>query len=674
MPVRRARGKGDRKRIELPEYTDEIWHGYLPDAHPGQIYGYRVHGPYEPDAGHRFNPNKLLLDPYAKQLVGRLRWSEALFGYTIGSADADLSFDERDSAPFVPKSKVIDPAFTWAERPPVRVPWDRTVIYEAHLRGLSMRHPQVPEAVRGTFAGLMNADLLAHIRRLGVTSVELLPIHGFVDDKHLLENGMSNYWGYNSIAFFAPHPAYLASGQVNEFKEMVAHLHDAGLELILDVVYNHTAEGNELGPTLCMRGIDNASYYRLMPDQRRYYINDSGTGNTLDLSHPCVLQMVTDSLRYWATEMRVDGFRFDLATILGRHPDGFDERHGFLVACRQDPVLSKCKLIAEPWDCGPGGYQVGGFPPGWAEWNDRFRDCVRAYWRGDDGMLPELARRLTASGDLYDQRGRRPYASVNFVTAHDGFTLRDVVSYDHKHNEANGENNADGSDHNLSWNHGCEGPHRRPGDPRPAPAPDAQPAVHPAAVPGHPDAGRRRRVQPHPAGQQQCLLPGQRTGLDRLAAGRRGPFAAGLHPAPAGPAPTLSDPAQGALPGRRVQRGAGCQDVTWLAPGGEEMTEEHWHDEHARCLGVLLDGRAQPTGILRSGEDATLLLILNAYHDAVSFRLPEVAEGSGWTCLLDTQRPEDPLGERYPFASEFLVGGRSFLLFELQPPGAGAEG
>lgn len=293
-----ARGEKEIERIELPEYTDEIWHGYLPDAHPGQIYGYRVHGPYEPDAGHRFNPNKLLLDPYAKQLVGRLRWSEALFGYTIGSADADLSFDERDSAPFVPKSKVIDPAFTWAEHPPVRVPWDRTVIYEAHLRGLSMRHPQVPEAVRGTFAGLMNADLLAHIRRLGVTSVELLPIHGFVDDKHLLENGMSNYWGYNSIAFFAPHPAYLASGQVNEFKEMVAHLHDAGLELILDVVYNHTAEGNELGPTLCMRGIDNASYYRLMPDQRRYYINDSGTGNTLDLSHPCVLQMVTDSLRY----------------------------------------------------------------------------------------------------------------------------------------------------------------------------------------------------------------------------------------------------------------------------------------------------------------------------------------------------------------------------------------
>ena len=657
----------------MPEYTDEIWHGYLPDAHPGQIYGYRVHGPYEPDAGHRFNPNKLLLDPYAKQLVGRLRWSEALFGYTIGSADADLSFDERDSAPFVPKSKVIDPAFTWAERPPVRVPWDRTVIYEAHLRGLSMRHPQVPEAVRGTFAGLMNADLLAHIRRLGVTSVELLPIHGFVDDKHLLENGMSNYWGYNSIAFFAPHPAYLASGQVNEFKEMVAHLHDAGLELILDVVYNHTAEGNELGPTLCMRGIDNASYYRLMPDQRRYYINDSGTGNTLDLSHPCVLQMVTDSLRYWATEMRVDGFRFDLATILGRHPDGFDERHGFLVACRQDPVLSKCKLIAEPWDCGPGGYQVGGFPPGWAEWNDRFRDCARLLARrrrhaAGTGATPNRLRRsLRPAWTAALRVGELRHRPRRFHPARRGF-LRSQAQRGQRREQRRRQRPQPVLEPRL------RGPHRRPGDPRPAPAPDAQPAVHPAAVPGHPDAGRRRRVQPHPARQQQCLLPGQRTGLDRLAAGRRGPFAAGLHPAPAGPAPTLSDPAQGRFLVGEYNEALGVKDVTWLAPGGEEMTEEHWHDEHARCLGVLLDGRAQPTGILRSGEDATLLLILNAYHDAVSFRLPEVAEGSGWTCLLDTQRPEDPLGERYPFASEFLVGGRSFLLFELQPPGAGAEG
>ena len=384
-------GEVELERIELPEYTDEIFHGYLPDAHPGLIYGYRVYGAYDPANGHRFNHNKLLIDPYAKQLVGELKWSEALFGYTIGHPDDDLSFDERDSAPFVPKCKVIDPAHTWGNDQPVRVPWDRTIIYETHLRGISMRHPSVGESVRGTCAGLMEDDVLKHIRQLGVSSVELLPVHAFVNDQHLLQKGMTNYWGYNSIAFFAPDPRYLASGKIAEFKEMVAHLHEQKLEVILDVVYNHTAEGNERGPTLSMRGIDNASYYRLMPDDKRFYINDSGTGNTLDLSHPCVLQMVTDSLRYWATEMHVDGFRFDLATILGRYRDGFDERHSFLVACRQDPVLRQLKMIAEPWDCGPGGYQVGNFPPGWVEWNDRFRDTVRAFWKGDDGQLADLS-------------------------------------------------------------------------------------------------------------------------------------------------------------------------------------------------------------------------------------------------------------------------------------------
>ena len=343
-------GEVELERIELPEYTDEIYHGYLPDAHPGLIYGYRVYGPYDPKNGHRFNHNKLLIDPYAKQLVGELKWSEALFGYTIGHEDGDLSFDERDSAPFVPKSKVIDEAYTWGRDQRVGVPWDKTILYETHTRGFTMRHPSVPDELKGTFSGLMVADVIDHIRKLGVTSVELLPIHAFVNDQHLLQKGMTNYWGYNSIAFFAPDPRYLAHGKIAEFKEMVAHMHHAGLEVILDVVYNHTAEGNELGPTLSMRGIDNASYYRLMPDDNRYYINDSGTGNTLDLSHPCVLQMVTDSLRYWASEMHVDGFRFDLATILGRYHDGFDERHSFLVACRQDPVLRQVKLIAEPWD------------------------------------------------------------------------------------------------------------------------------------------------------------------------------------------------------------------------------------------------------------------------------------------------------------------------------------
>ncbi|NNB22623.1 glycogen debranching protein GlgX, partial [Pseudomonas fragi] len=453
-----AAGEVELERIELPEYTDETFHGYLPDAHPGQVYGYRVYGPYEPENGHRFNHHKLLIDPYAKQLVGELKWSEALFGYTIGHPDADLSFDERDSAPFVPKCKVVDPAHTWGHDRRLSVPWERTIFYEAHVRGISMRHPAVPDALRGTFAGLMVDEVVEHITDLGVTSVELLPVHAFVNDQHLLQKGMTNYWGYNSIAFFAPDPRYLASGKIAEFKETVAHLHKAGLEVILDVVYNHTAEGNEQGPTLSMRGIDNASYYRLMPDDKRYYINDSGTGNTLDLSHPCVLQMVTDSLRYWAREMHVDGFRFDLATILGRYHDGFNERHSFLVACRQDPLLRQVKMIAEPWDCGPGGYQVGGFPPGWAEWNDRFRDTVRAFWKGDEGKLAEFAGRMTGSADLFNQRGRRPYSSVNFITAHDGFTLHDLVSYNDKHNEANEENNQDGSNNNISWNHGVEGP------------------------------------------------------------------------------------------------------------------------------------------------------------------------------------------------------------------------
>ncbi|MDH4557452.1 glycogen debranching protein GlgX [Pseudomonas sp. BN417] len=659
-------GETELERIDLPEYTDEIWHGYLPDAHPGQVYGYRVHGPYEPDAGHRFNPNKLLIDPYAKQLVGRLRWSESLFGYVIGSKDADLSFDERDSAAFVPKCRVIDPAFTWGAQQRFRTPWDSTLIYEAHLRGISMRHPAVPESLRGTFAGLMNAELLQHIRSLGVSAIELLPVHAFLNDKHLLEKGMNNYWGYNSIAFFAPHPAYLAGGQVNEFKEMVAHLHDAGLELILDVVYNHTAEGNELGPTLSMRGIDNATYYRLVSGKRRCYVNDSGTGNTLDLSHPCVLQMVTDSLRYWASEMRVDGFRFDLATILARQAHGYEERHGFLVACRQDPVLSRLKLIAEPWDCGPGGYQVGGFPPGWAEWNDRFRDSVRAFWRGDGGQMAKLAKRLTASGDLFNQRGRRPFASVNFITAHDGFTLRDLVTYDHKHNEANGEDNRDGSDHNLSWNHGCEGPTDDPeiralrlrqmrnllatllfsqGTPMLLAGDEFSRTQH---------GNNNVYCQDNETGWVDWSLDEEGRSLleftRRLVSlrraypiMRRSRFLVGLY-----------------------NEELGVKDVTWLAPDGAEMTEEQWLDDHARCMGMLMDGRAQPTGIRRSGADATLLLLVNAHHEAVNFRLPEVAQGSGWACLLDTNRPDFRALEAHDFGSEYAVTSRSLLLFELQ--------
>src|SRR5690348_695000 len=450
-------GKKELERIELPEFTDEVWHGYLPEARPGTVYAYRVHGPYEPAAGHRFNPNKLLIDPYARQLVGEIKWDPAVFGYTLGAADADLSFDKRDSGPFVPKCRVIDPAFTWGTDRRPRVPWERSVVYELHVRGYTMRHPTVPAEMRGTFAGLMRPEVVDYIRRLGVSAIELLPIHAFVDDSHLLDKGLRNFWGYNTIGFFAPQPRYLGTPFVNETKEMIAAFHSVGIEVILDVVYNHTAEGNELGPTLSFKGIDNASYYRLAPDPR-YYINDTGTGNTVNLSTPRVLQMVTDSLRYWAEEMHIDGFRFDLATILAREPYGFDQGGGFLDSCRQDPVLSQVKLIAEPWDCGPGGYQVGHFSPGWAEWNDRYRDTVRAYWKGDEGTLPELASRMAASSDLFNRRGRKPWASVNFITAHDGFTLNDLVSYNDKHNEANGEDNRDGHSDNRSWNHGAEGP------------------------------------------------------------------------------------------------------------------------------------------------------------------------------------------------------------------------
>ena len=659
-------GEVELERIELPEYTDETFHGYLPDAHPGQIYGYRVYGPYDPENGHRFNHHKLLIDPYAKQLVGELKWSEALFGYTIGHPDADLSFDERDSAPFVPKCKVIDPAHTWGHDHRVSVPWERTIFYETHVRGISMRHPAVPEAVRGTFAGLMVDDVIEHIRTLGVTSVELLPIHAFVNDQHLLQKGMTNYWGYNSIGFFAPDPRYLASGKIAEFKEMVAHLHEAGLEVILDVVYNHTAEGNEQGPTLSMRGIDNASYYRLMPDNKRFYINDSGTGNTLDLSHPCVLQMVTDSLRYWAHEMHVDGFRFDLATILGRYHDGFDERHSCVVACRQDPLLRQIKMIAEPWDCGPGGYQVGGFPPGWAEWNDRFRDNVRAFWKGDEGQLAEFAGRMTASADLFNRRGRRPYTSVNFITAHDGFTLNDLVSYNDKHNEANDENNQDGSNNNLSWNHGVEGP-------------TDDPQIN---------ALRQRQMRNFMA----TLLLAQGTPMlvagDEFARTQHGNNNAYCQDSEIGWVNwALDKPGKSLLAFVKrliklrlqypiLRRGLflvghsestpGVKDVTWLTADGSEMSTEQWQDPQNRSLGMLLDGRAQVSGVQRSGVDATLLILINAGHDDIDFTLPEVAHGVSWSCKLDTTDPAIKGPQHLAFKTPYSVTGRSLVLLELQ--------
>ena len=521
------KGEKELARVTLPEYTNEIWHGYIPGVHPGTPYGYRVHGPYAPEAGHRFNPNKLLLDPYATAHIGRLVWNPALFGYQMETGD-DLTFDERDSAPFIPKCTVVDPRFNWSgKRNHKALPWDDTIIYELHVRGYTMQHPSVPPELRGTYAGLATPEVLQYIKSLGVTAIELMPVHTFISDQHLMDKGLTNYWGYNTIGFFAPEPQYAAAGldSLREFKEMVARIHDAGMEVILDVVYNHTAEGNEKGPTLSFKGMDNASYYRLIPDNKRYYINDTGTGNTLNLSHAGVIQMVTDSLRYWVEQMRVDGFRFDLGTILARERDGgFDRESGFLKACRQDPVLGTAKLIAEPWDCGPGGYQVGAFPPGWAEWNDKFRDDVRDFWRGE---LParKLADRLCASEEFFNRSGRKPWACVNFVTAHDGFTLNDLVSYNDKHNEANGEDNRDGSSDNRSWNCGAEGPTDDPGIQAFRMRQMRNHTGHLVAFAGNPDDHGRRRIRPHAKGQQQRLLPGQRHQLGGLEPRREEPVA-----------------------------------------------------------------------------------------------------------------------------------------------------
>jgi isoamylase len=662
-------GERELERLELPEYTDEVWHGYMPDARPGTIYAYRVHGPYAPEEGHRFNPNKLLLDPYARAIVGELTWGPELFGYQLETGD-DLTFDTRDSSGRMPRCRVIDPAFTWGRERSPSVPWERTIFYETHVKGFTKLHPALPEDMRGTYDGLASAEVVAYLRGLGVTSVELLPIHSFVNDSMLLDKGLTNYWGYNTLSFFAPARRYAhnQSFAFSEFKEMVARLHDAGLEVILDVVYNHTAEGNEKGPTLSFKGIDNASYYRLLPETPRYYINDTGTGNTFNLSHPRVLQLVTDSLRYWATEMRVDGFRFDLATILGRETHGFDEGGGFLDTCRQDPVLSRAKLIAEPWDIGPGGYQVGGFPPGWAEWNDRFRDTVRAFWKGDEGQAAELAARLTASGDKFDRRGRKPWASVNFIAAHDGFTLNDLVSYDEKHNEANGEDNRDGHDHNLSWNHGVEGP---TDDPEILALRERQKRNMLATLllaQGTPmllagdEFGRTQQGNNNTYCQDNELNWVDWTGID--AAGQ------GL----AAFARKLIALRQGFAVLRRARfltgahdEGAGVKDATWLTPDGTEMDAEHWGDPNTRCFGLLLDGRARATGIRRPASDATLLQVVNAHHDVVEFALPEPPAGQRWLLLVDTNRPELDEPEPFEFGHPYMVTGRSLLLFVLRP-------
>ena len=659
-------GETEIGRVTLPEHTNEIWHGFLPDARPGTVYGYRVHGPYAPEEGHRFNPNKLVLDPYAKAVVGQITWAPELFGYVLDSGD-DTTFDERDSAKFMPKGRVIDPAFSWGEDRAPRVPWDQTVLYETHLRGFTKLHPSVPEELRGTFRGLASPEVIKYIKNLGITSVELLPIHMFADDSYLIEKGLVNYWGYSTLSFFSPARRYASvpAFAFSEFKEMVARLHDAGLEVILDVVYNHTCEGNERGPTLSFKGIDNASYYRLLPDQPRYYINDTGTGNTVNLSHPKVIQMVMDSLRYWVLEMHVDGFRFDLGTILAREPHGFDDQSGFLRAVSQDPVLSDVKMITEPWDCGPGGYQVGGFPPGWAEWNDRYRDNTRTFWKGDDGQLPKMATRLTGSSDFFNKRGRPTWSSVNFLTAHDGFTLNDWASYNEKHNEANGEDNRDGNSNNESWNCGAEGP---TDDPEINALRDRQirnmlatllfsrgtPMILAGDEFGRTQGGNNNAycqdneiswLNWNFGEREQALVHfvSKITGLRR-----RLPV---LH--------------RTRWLTAEWNEELGVKDVTWLKPSGEEMDDGAWQDGNAKCMGLLLDGRAQVSGITRRAEDATVLIVLNSYHDAIPMKLPEVTGGRGWRCLVDTNQTVEPGDGELAFGAEYLATGRSLLLFEL---------
>ena len=664
-------GRTELERIELPEYTDEVWHGYLEGLAPGAVYGYRVHGPYAPEAGHRFNPNKLLADPYAREFVGSLEWNHACFSYTIGAAEQDLSFNGLDSAPYVPKCVVVDAAFDWKRSVRPLVPWDRTIIYETHVRGFTRRHPGVNERLRGTFAGLSSVSVIKYLRSLGITTVELMPIHTYVNDSHLLERGLTNYWGYNSIGFFAADPRFFADPRraVQEFKNMVRRFHDAGLEVILDVVYNHTAEGNERGPTFCFKGIDNASYYRLAPD-RRYYINDTGTGNTLNLSHPRVIQMVTDSLRYWVQEMHVDGFRFDLGTILAREPNGFDNQSGFLKAVSQDPVLGAVKLIAEPWDCGPGGYQVGQFPPGWAEWNDRFRDTVRDFWRGE-APAAAIAPRLYGSADLFDRYGRKPHASVNFITAHDGFTLNDLVSFNERHNEANGEENRDGHSHNRSWNCGAEGPtddeeinRLRRRQMRNVLATLLLSQGTPMLLAGD-EFGRTQDGNNNAYCQDNSISWVDWKLLKRNQAQVK--FVQRLTQLRA-EYPILR---RSRFLSGRPNEELGLKEITWINAGGEEMDDGHWADARMQCFGMLLDGRAQPTGIKQRGLDATLLIVLNAYHDLVNFTLPGYAGDELWELLIDTNVEETLTRTSFAKGDVYGVTGRSLLLLRLRNGNAG---
>jgi isoamylase len=628
-------------RIVLPEFTDHVWHAYLPDVRPGQFYGYRVHGPYKPEEGHRFNQHNLLIDPYAKAITGRIQWSNALFAYEVGGPQQDLEMSTDNSAGSVPKCVVIDSAFTWgADRRP-RIPWNRTVIYECHVRGMTIRHPDVPEPLRGTYLGLCSDAMIDYFLALGITAVELLPIHQFVVDRRLAEGGLTNYWGYNSIGFFAPDVRYATRGlgnQVYEFKSMVKTLHSAGIEVILDVVYNHTGEGNHLGPTLSLRGIDNKAYYRLDPKNLRHYVDFTGCGNSLNMQHPRTIQLITDSLRYWVEEMHVDGFRFDLAPVLARELLEVNKLGTFFDIIQQDPILSTVKLIAEPWDIGPGGYQVGNFPVRWAEWNGKYRDAIRRYWRGDEDMVPELASRLAGSADIYHGTGRAVYASINFITAHDGYTLHDLVSYEQKHNEANGENNKDGHDDNLSRNWGVEGEtnDERILDLRFRVMRDFLATLaFSQGVPmiSHGDEIARTQCGNNNAYAQDNEISWMNWVLDdrrkALLEFTRHAFAIRhAHPV---------FRRRHFFHGAPIKEGA-PKDLMWIRSDGREMTEQDWQNSGIKTLGALVNGEATDDTDERGRpiRDDTMLLLTNARDEEVRFELPEIAGEGRWAELVDT--------------------------------------
>jgi isoamylase len=662
-------------KVKMAERSHQVWHIYIPDLKPGQLYGFRVHGAYEPKNGERFNANKLLLDPYAKAIAGKIEWSDSLFGYEVGNEEEDLSLSEQDSAPFLPKCVVIDPSFDWGDDKAPRIPYHKSIIYETHVRGFTKQHPDIPEDIRGSYSALAHPVTIEYLQKLGVTAIELMPVHHFIADRHLVEKDLTNYWGYNTIGFFAPEVRYSSSGvlggQVAEFKNMVKELHKANIEVILDVVYNHTAEGNHMGPTLCFRGIDNESYYRLVPDDKRFYMDYTGTGNTLNANLPNVLRLMMDSLRYWIQEMHVDGFRFDLASTLARELHEVNKLSAFFDIIHQDPVISQVKLIAEPWDIGEGGYQVGKFPPGWAEWNGKYRDCIRDFWRGADSMLGEFAQRLTGSSDLYEGDYRSPTASINFITAHDGFTLNDLVSYNEKHNDANGEDNNDGESHNRSWNCGAEG------------------ATDDKEVIALRNRQKRNLLTTLFLSQGvPMLLSGDE--ISRTQQGNNNAYCQDNEISWTNwqeadeellvftqQLITLRKDHPVFCRRRWFQgqpiKGIGLEDIAWFLPDGTEMSEEHWTNDFAKSMAVFLNGRGIHTPGPKGEQiiDDNFYLIFNAHHEALEYKLPGAKYAKRWTRLLSTAEGKIEPGEVYAAESVIQVEGRSILL--LQQPTAYAK-